>query len=176
MFKEKNVFSFFESLGFTEQDLKLISESVQKRNVYAHPRGRIIVKTSEELNDLIQKNIQALEKVHSEIKSKVCNLFIEFIDKNFDDFEDELNEIDNLNQKIEEEQDDEQKKLLNKDLNKTIQLIEEKIRDFFIQENYLNKRDVNECLQINFDEHTNLSRLDEKKKLFNQFKTIFTEE
>jgi hypothetical protein len=55
-------------------------------------------------------------------------------------------------------------------------LIEEKFRDFFIQENYLNKRDVNECLQINFDEYTNLSRLEEKKKLFNQFKTIFTEE
>ncbi|MFW5866025.1 MAG: hypothetical protein ACOCU6_02945 [Nanoarchaeota archaeon] len=125
---------------------------------------------------MVQKNIQALEKVHSEIKSKVCNLFIEFIDKNFDDFEEELNEIETLNQKVQEEQDGEQQKLLKTDLDKTIQLIEEKFRDFFIQENYLNKRDVNECLNINFDEYTNLTRLEEKKKLFNQFRTIFTEE
>ena len=176
MFKENNVFSFFESLGFSEQDLKLISESVQKRNVYAHPRGRIIVKNSVELNDLIQKNVQALEKIHSEIKTKICNLFIDFIDKNFDDFEDELKEIENLNQKVEEEQDDDQKKLLKMDLDKTIQLIKEKIRDFFIQENYLNKRDVNECLQINFEEHIKLARFEEKKKLFNQFRIIFSEE
>jgi len=119
-------------LGFSEQDLTSISESVQKRNVYAHPRGRIIVKTSEELNILIQKNIQALEKIHLEIKSKIDNLFIDFIDKHFDNFEDELTEIESLDQKILQEQDEEQKKILKNNLDKTIQLIEEKIRDFFI--------------------------------------------
>jgi hypothetical protein len=175
-FKERNVFLFFESLGFSEQDIKEISESVEKRNVYAHPRGRIIIKTSTELSSLIQNNIHALNKIHTEINSKVCNLFISFIDKNFDDFEDELNELDELTEKLKIEKSEDNLKLLKSDLNKTNKIIEEKFRDFFIQENFLNRRDVLDCLKITIEEYTTLTRFEEKKKLYEKFKEIFTED
>jgi hypothetical protein len=176
MFKEKNVFSFFESSGFSEKDIKEISESVDKRNVYAHPRGRIIIRTSEELDELIQNNVSALERIHLKISPKVCNIFMSFMDENIYDFEDELKELDELNTKLEIEQVDEKLKLIKFDLYETNKLIEEKIRDFFIQENHLNKRDILDCLTIDIGDYSKLTRFDDKKKLFDKFKELFSYE
>lgn len=176
MFKEKNVFSFFETSGFSEKDIREISKSVGKRNVYAHPRGRIIIKTSKELDELIQNNVSALEKIHLKISPKVCNIFMSFVDENIDDFEDELKEIDELNTKLEIEEVDEKLKLIKFDLYETNKLIEEKIRDFFIQENHLNKRDILDCLNIDIEDYSELTRFDDKKNLFDKFKELFSYE
>ena len=93
-----------------------------------------------------------------------------------DDFEDELDEIDELNLKLETEQSTEQLQLIKLDLEATKKQIEDKVRDFFIQENYLNKKDVIGCLSIDFEKYNTLSRFDYKKKLFDICKVIFKQD
>jgi len=177
IFKEKNVFCFFKSLGISDKDLESLSQSVDERNIYAHPRGRILIKDSNELNVLIQKNIEALEKIHSKMNTKVCSLFISFIDENIGDFEEELREIDKLKTELEMEKDDKKIENIKLYINKMNKIFGEKFRDLFIQKNYLNQMDVLDCLNIEIDIYCGkLSRFDDKKKLFIKFKEIFSEE
>ena len=175
MFKEKNVFDFFEPLGFSKEYIKEISKSVDKRNVYTHPRGRIIIRTPKELGILVQNNINALKSIHSKISPKVCSIFISFIDNTIDNFEDELKEIDKLSLDLNNEKDNNKIKIIKSNIDKTNESIKVKFKDFFIQENHLNYRDILDCLNIKIRNYSNLIRFKDKEKLFYKFKEIFSE-
>ena len=173
MFKENNVSRFFECLDLTQQETNNIGKSIAKRNIYAHPRGRVLIIDSGKLDDILGNNISAIKNLHEKMGEIVFGLFLNFIKDNFSDIEGDVEEIDRFSLEIKHESNEENIRQIKNQIDYLRKSIEDKFENALFLTNYFNKKDIESIiLGINnlFDKY------EQYKNIFNFFKLIFSSE
>lgn len=170
VFKESNVFKFFECVGLTDQEIRDLGESVANRNVYAHPRGRVVIKESSKLNEVIQKNIICLKSLHSKFKDILVSLIIDYLKNNFSDIEGDIEELERFIAEKQEETNEYNALQIQGQINYIRSSVRDKFENIFFFSNYFNEKDV-ETLILEADKLS--EKHDQYKKIFDFFKSNY---
>jgi hypothetical protein len=172
IFKENNVFKFFECLNLTDQEVRDLDESVTKRNIYAHPRGRIIVNDSGKLDAIIESNISAIKILHGKMKEIILHLFLGFIKDNFSDIEGDVEEIERFTLEKQSEINEHNALQAQNQIDYIKKSVIDKFENSLFFSNYFNEKDIKTLVLM-------INDLSEKyeayKKIFEFFKNQYSE-
>jgi hypothetical protein len=164
IFNENSVFLLLNSFRISDSDLSNLRKSVGKRNLYAHPRGRILIKDEKKLSELVRHNLFCLKIVEKKSYDLIKEIFLRFIKENFrtsllEDFVllDEIGKREDL--------------LVNKE--QIEKQLESKIIDLLAIGNYLSLRDLKICKNLDSTQIEQEIGKFYTKKLFDFLNKIF---
>lgn len=140
---ESRMFRFFKLAGCSTSEISEFTSIVRSRNAVAHANGNIFYKTSEALDEQLEKIVICMGKIQASLNCVLDDIFKKFLmERSTAEFRETFEDS-------------------------------EQIREFLIRENYLSPKDVERCLQFDISPLSSYPDFPLIETMFNSFKSLY---
>jgi hypothetical protein len=140
---ESRIFRFFKLAGCGNSEIGEFTSVVNSRNAIAHANGHIFYKTSDALDEQLEKIVICMEKIQASLNCVLDDIFKKFLmERSAAEFRETFEDS-------------------------------EQIREFLIRENYLSPKDIERCLQFDTSSLSSHPDFPLIETMFNSFKSLY---